>query len=83
MTDPFTISINYQGKQREFTACLLLQGYSHKFKVQIDELAVFFEPDEEDSYRVIKMPWQDRKALEKVDRQLLFEIQQQLENIIK
>jgi hypothetical protein len=83
MTDTFTISINYQRTLRDFTAQLLLQGYSYKFKVLINELEVFFEPDDEGSFRVIKMPGQDQKALEKLDKQLLFEIQQQLESIIK
>lgn len=83
MTDPFTITINYKGAQRDFTAQLLLQGYSYKFKVLIDELEVFFEPDDDGSFRAIKMPGQDQKALEKLDKQLLFEIQQQLESIIK
>jgi hypothetical protein len=83
MTDPFIISINYQGTQRDFTAQLLLQGYSYKFKVLIDELEVFFEPDDGGSFRAIKMPGQDQQALEKLDKQLLFEIQKQFEGIIK
>ncbi|HSZ85943.1 MAG TPA: hypothetical protein VK787_07920 [Puia sp.] len=83
MTDPFTITINYNDSQQDFAAQLLQQGYSYKFKVLIDELEVFFEPDDEGSFRVIKMPGQDQKALEKLDKKLLFEIQQQLESIIK
>jgi hypothetical protein len=83
MTDPFILSVNYQGEVLDFTAQLLLQGYSHKFKVLIGALEVYFEPDEEGSYRVIAMPGQDQQALGKVDKQLLFEILRQLESIIK
>jgi hypothetical protein len=30
-----------------FPERLLLQGYTHKFKVLVDGLDIFFEPDEE------------------------------------
>ena len=82
MTDPFTLTINYKGEERDFTAQLLLQGYTHKFKVLIDQLEVFFEPDEEGIYRAIKMPWQTEKDLEKIDKHLLKEIQQKIAGIL-
>jgi len=83
MTETFTLSVNYKGGELNLSAQLLLQGYTHKFKILIDGLEVFFEPDEEGSYRAIKMPWQDKKIMEKIDKHLLFEIQLELQNLKK
>jgi len=82
MTEPFILSVNHNSQELEFTAQLLLQGYTHKFKVLIDQAEVFFEPDEEGHYRAVKMPWQDQRDLEKIDRGLLSAIQQKIESIL-
>jgi hypothetical protein len=82
MTDEFNLIIEYRGEVKEFPANLLLQGYTHKFKVLVDGLEIFFEPDEEGSYRAVKMPWQDEKQLEKMDRNLLQAIQEKIEAIL-
>ena len=82
MTDEFNLIIEYSGEVKEFPANLLLQGYTHKFKVLVDGLEIFFEPDEEGSYRAVKMPWQDEKQLEKMDRSLLRAIQEKIEAIL-
>jgi hypothetical protein len=81
MADPFILSVNYKGEPRNYQVQLIEQGYTHRYKVFIDQAEVFFEPDEEDSYRVIRMPGQDQKILEKIDRDLLFALQQQLESM--
>jgi hypothetical protein len=82
MTDPFILSVHHNNQEWEFTAELLLQGYSHKFKVMIGQHEVFFEPDEEGHYRAVKMPWQDQQDLGKIDRSLLSAIQQKIESIL-
>jgi hypothetical protein len=82
MTDDFDLIINYRGEQAHFPARLLLQGYTHKFKVMVDGKEVFFEPDEEGSYRAVKMPWQDERELEKIDQNLLKAIQEKIQAIL-
>jgi len=48
----------------------------------IAETEVFFEPDEEGHYRSVKMPWQEEKQIEKIDRDLLREIGQKIEAVL-
>jgi len=82
MTDEFDLIIDYKGEQKNFPAILLLQGYTHKFKVMINDKEVFFERDEEGSYRALRMPWQNEKELEKIDRNLLKAIQEKIQTIL-
>jgi hypothetical protein len=82
MTDPFILSVNYKGSALHFTAQLMLQGYTHKFKVLINAMDVYFEPDEEGLYRAIKMPGQEEKDLAAIDRDLLSLIQQKIATIL-
>jgi len=83
MTEEFLLSILYKGQEQHFPAKLLLQGYTHKFQVTLPETDVFFEPDEEGQYRVIKMPGQEEKDLSKIDKVLLAEIQKKIEEILR
>jgi len=83
MIDKFELEVMCNGVQKEFHAKLLLQGYTHKFKVLIDGTEVFFEPDEEGSYRVVKMPWQNEKELQKIDVNLLQAIQEKIVSILR
>lgn len=82
MTDDFILEVTHQQQQYQFTARLLLQGYTHKFLVLADDAEVYFEPDEEGSYRVVKMPGQDERQLEKLDKQLLAAIRQKIAEIL-
>ena len=70
MTDDFILEVNYLGVDQQYTGNLLLQGYTHKIRVLINETEVFFEPDEEGKSRVVRMPGQDEQKLEKVDKTL-------------
>lgn len=83
MDDAFVLTVNYKSEDLDFNAWLLLQGYTHKIKVQIGETVVFFEPDEEGNYRAVKMPWQEQKDLEKLDYHLLSFIGQKIQEVIK
>jgi hypothetical protein len=78
MADSFEISIVYKGVEKKLTGYLLVYGYSHQLKMVVDEIEIYFEPDEEGVYRVIKMPWQKQKEFEKIDRGLLYAIQQKI-----
>jgi hypothetical protein len=82
MKEEFTLTVNYNGLERHYTTRLILQGYTHKFSVMVNETELFFEPDEEGHYRVVKMPWQDEKEISKIPKGLLSEIQQKIEAII-
>ncbi len=81
MDDPFVLTVHYKSKDQDFKGWLLLQGYTHKIKVQIGEAEVFFEPDEEGGYRAVKMPWQEQKDLEKIDHRLLSLICQKIQEV--
>ena len=82
MTDEFDITLNYKGQNINLATQLLLQGHTHKFKVLINETEFFFEPDEEGHYRAVRMPWQQARDLEKIDRELLSAVAQQIETIL-
>lgn len=53
MNEPFELPVTYKGKDLLLSAQLLNYGYTHKFKVTLDEQEVLFEPDEERVYRAI------------------------------
>jgi hypothetical protein len=82
MTDEFIITVDYKGQEHHFPAKLLLQGFTHKFQVSLPGTEVFFEPDEQGSYRAIKMPWQDEKDLLKIDKGLMGAIQEKIAEIL-
>ena len=83
MSDSFQIIVQHKDEEKAFEAELLLYGYSYQIKVRVNDLDIYFEPDDAGSYRVIRMPWQKEKDFEKIDRTLLYVIQQQLEEILK
>ena len=53
MNEPFELPVSYKGEELLLPAQLLNYGYTHKFKVTVDEQEVLFEPDEERMYRAI------------------------------
>lgn len=55
MNEPFNIPVSYQGTEHEFKARFERYGYTHRIAVLIDENTVVFEPDEEGSYRAMKV----------------------------
>lgn len=56
MDEPFLIAVEHKGTQREFEARLQVLGFTHRFLVDVDGTEVFFERDEEGSYRAIIPP---------------------------
>jgi hypothetical protein len=53
MDDYFIIPVSYQGKEMEFEARVLLQGYIYRIEVIVEDMPVLFEPDEERNYRAL------------------------------
>ncbi|HEY4147393.1 MAG TPA: hypothetical protein VGM41_00625 [Chitinophagaceae bacterium] len=83
MTDPFTLTVSLRGEERDFAAQWQPWGYTHRFTVRVGTLDVFFEPDEEGSYRAIIAPEQDEQAVKAVDKAWLEAIQQTIEETLK
>jgi hypothetical protein len=79
MSDEFILTVQYKGEERHFESSLIQRGYTHQFRILIDDKEVFFEPDEEGHYRAVKMPAQGVQDLEKIDKALLSAIQKQIE----
>ncbi|CAN5395600.1 hypothetical protein BH10BAC2_BH10BAC2_46360 [soil metagenome] len=82
MTEEFILSVQHTGQEYELKANMISWGYSHKFLVIINNTEVYFEPDEEGSYRAIMMPGQDEKVLEKIDRGLIHPVQESIEKLL-
>ena len=82
MTDEFILEINYKNQQREFTARLIIQGFTHKFLVLVEDNEVYFELDEEGQYRAIKLQGQNEAELDKIDKNLLAAIGTKIHEIL-
>lgn len=82
MTEPFMLTVTYKNSTIDYPAQLMMLGYTHKFKVQIAAVEVYFEPDEEGLYRVVQMPGQDIETLTTIDPHLLELLQQKLVEIL-
>ncbi|UYQ95034.1 hypothetical protein MKQ68_07995 [Chitinophaga horti] len=54
--DPFMLTITHKGSEQQFEVQPSLVGYTAHFYVNIDGIRVTFEPDEENSLRVIVPP---------------------------
>lgn len=83
MQDNFSLSIVYKNQEKEYPVTLVQQGYTYKLIVLIDDLEVCFEPDEERNFRVVAMPEQDEKKLQKIDRQLLQLLKEKIEETLQ
>jgi hypothetical protein len=74
----FELPVTCNEKEYLLPAAYLPSGYTHRIRVMIEALEVFFEPDEEGSYRAITAP-ENVKALEKTDKALLAAIIRSIE----
>jgi hypothetical protein len=83
MNGPFILTIEYKGAEKNYSGELLLQGYSHKIKVAVDDTDVYFEPDDQGGYRVIAVPGQDIQALEKIDKHLLSLLHDKIQEVLQ
>lgn len=55
MTEPFFITVPYKNAEKQIELQLEVTGYTHRFKAMVDEIPVYFEPDEERQYRAVLM----------------------------
>lgn len=56
MYDEFELPVMHKSKELFFPAQLQQWGYSHRFRVDVFGSEIFFEPDEEKSYRALVNP---------------------------
>ena len=56
MDQPFELPVTYKEKDLLFPAQLIQLGYTHKFEVLVEDIAVYFERDEEGNYRALVDP---------------------------
>jgi hypothetical protein len=64
MDEPFDLPVIYKGQELLLPAQLIQQGYTHKFRVMIKDVEVYYEPDEEGNYRALVDPETLPKSLE-------------------
>lgn len=70
MEETIIITVPYKGEEQDFEAQLQLRGYTHRFRILVGEVEVFFEPDEERQYRAV-IPPEQAQAVQKIDPALL------------
>lgn len=79
--DIYEIPVHYKGQELLVPAQLLVTGYTHKFRVEVGDHEVFFEPDEERNYRATLDPEHSNSA--KIDLAFLQAIAAGLEAAVK
>ena len=82
MDEPFTISVFYKGKTLDFEARFKQWGYSHRFLVEVEGIPLFFERDEEGSYRAVLFPETAREKNRVIDPGLLKAIAVAIQSIL-
>ena len=82
MDNEFELPIEYNGKEQIFQATLIVQGYTHKFKITVNDVDIFFEPDEQKNYRAV-LNYGDDLPEKKIDLELLKTIAGVLEQAFK
>ncbi|HEV3252531.1 MAG TPA: hypothetical protein VGZ71_16340 [Puia sp.] len=82
MDEPFIISVFYKGKKREFEARFQKWGFSHRFLVEVEGIPLFFERDEEGSYRAVLFPETAREKNQVIDAGLLKAIAGEIQSIL-
>ena len=80
MDEEFELPVGYNGHQYLFKAIILVFGFTHKFRVEVNGQLILFEPDEERNYRAVI----DYTDIDKnIDVALLKEIAEVIEEIVK
>lgn len=82
MEEPFTITVNYKGKEQDYEAQLHVRGYSYHIRVLVDGMDVDYERDDEGAFRAM-VPFENMgKEAGKYDVELLKTISQKLEVLL-
>jgi hypothetical protein len=80
MYDEFELPVRYRNEELLFPAQLQQSGYTHRFRVDVYGQEVFYEPDEEGSYRALIDP---EKLNKHVTVELLRTIAEAIETVTK
>ena len=81
MDDTFELDVDFNGHTYEFEGKLIVTGYVHKIELDVLDTKVFFEPDEEGSYRAL-LSTQDLQATH-LSIDLLKAIAERLNSLLK
>ena len=82
MEDEFDLPVEYKGKKHIFKASLIVQGFTHRFQIEINGQTILFEPDEERNYRAM-FEYGDAENRKNIDIELLKQIVAVIEEIVK
>jgi CRISPR/Cas system-associated exonuclease Cas4 (RecB family) len=66
MDEEFELPVEYKGHQYLFKSTLLVFGFTHKFRVDVNGQMILFEPDEERNYRAV-INHTDNEKTENID----------------
>jgi hypothetical protein len=83
MEESFEMEVSYKNTEIVFPAVLQRVGYSYRIVVQINETSVCFEPDEERNFRVVMMPGQPEREMERIDKALLALLHDRLVELLR
>lgn len=82
MNELFDLPVMYKGAMVSFKAQLLVLGYTHKIRVEVQDITLLFEPDEEQNYRGV-IEDENKGGGYKLDFELLKAIAGAIEDIRK
>ena len=83
MEESFEIPVTYKNIEHIFPAELQRVGYSYRIVVQMNETMICFEPDEERNFRVVMMPGQPERDMERIDKALLALLHDRLVELLR
>lgn len=81
MSEPIFITVPYGNAEKQFEIQLEVTGYTHRIKVMVNDVAVYFEPDEEKQYRAVVL-YEHVDAGKKLDPGLLQAIAETLSSVL-
>jgi CRISPR/Cas system-associated exonuclease Cas4 (RecB family) len=82
MDEEFELPVEYNGHQYLFKSTLLVFGFTHKFRVDVNGQGIVFEPDEERNYRAV-IDYTDIAKNKNIDVELLEQIVDAIEKIVQ
>lgn len=82
MEEPFQLPVSYKGHDHSYEAQLHLRGYTYQIRVTVEGTDIYYERDEEGAFRAVLANDAAEKEIQKIDRELLEAIMQQLEALL-
>ena len=81
MNEPFVIPVFYKNETKEFEAQLFTSAYTYRIQVMVDDVAIYFERDDEEGFRALAATPGDKK-MQHIDFLLLSENANAIEKIL-